>query len=65
MHGPQRPTSKSRRPLAVLPCDKCNGRMEAASLMPGLGAFADRVFVCGQCAYLRVLPADEYRHPFI
>jgi hypothetical protein len=59
MHGTQKPTIQSRRPLAVLACDKCNGRMEAASLMPGLGAFADRVFVCRQCAYLRVLPVDE------
>jgi hypothetical protein len=59
MHGIQKPTIQFRPPLVVLPCDKCNGRMEAASLMPGLGMFASRVFMCSQCAYLRVLPVDE------
>jgi len=59
MHGTQKATIQSRLPLAVLPCDKCNGRMEAASLMPGLGMFARRVFMCSQCPYMRVLPADE------
>jgi hypothetical protein len=40
-------------------CSRCGAAMEQASVIPGLGALAPRIFQCGKCGHVELLPETQ------
>lgn len=50
----------SRKPRAALeeppPCPKCHSGMQIVDMVPGLGHLAHRIFKCGECGHVQIMP---------
>jgi hypothetical protein len=47
---------RSSEEIAGPTCPKCQAPMDPASYVPGLGHLAGRIFECGKCGYIHVIP---------
>jgi hypothetical protein len=47
---------RSREETARLICLKCEAFMDPVPMLPGLGHLAGRIFECGRCRHIHVIP---------